>query len=98
MARIAPPRRATVAPGPPAPRSFHRATCDLRRTLLIDALEEAGGNQTRAGILLGLHEPRHGGGDPPSLQARKLAHRKFRYWWSRLVETSAAAGPVPGNA
>ena len=50
--------------------------------MLLDALETCGGNQTRAGVRLGLH----GGGEAPDLRARKRAHRVFRYWWKRLVE------------
>ena len=54
------------------------------RELLIEAFEACGGNQTRAGLRLGLHgAPAHGGA--LELRTRKLAHRKFSYWWKRLV-------------
>jgi DNA-binding NtrC family response regulator len=69
---------------------FETATAVLRRRLLVDALEAAGGNRTRAGLLLGMGARRAGGasvgdGGGPDLRARKLAHRRFQYWWSRLV-------------
>ncbi len=70
-------------------QSFHGTTLHVRRRLLVEALEEAEGNQTLAGVLLGLHQRRgEQGGGPASLRARKLAHRKFSYWWHRLVESN----------
>ena len=75
----APPRESPAAAGR---ASFYAATRELRRGLLLDALRRSGGNQTRAGVLLGLH----GGGEAPDLRARKRAHRMFRYWWERLLE------------
>jgi DNA-binding NtrC family response regulator len=75
--------------------SFRDATEGLRRKLLIDALESAGGNQTVAGFLLGMHR-RVDGGAPATVELgalalaeRKRAHRKFTYWWQRLVEPEA---------
>jgi DNA-binding NtrC family response regulator len=70
--------------------SFHELTIALQRQLLIDALAEAEGNRTRAGLLLGFHQkradrPGSTGGDLPDLAARKRAYRKFEYWWGRLV-------------
>jgi two-component system NtrC family response regulator len=79
IARIAPPAPESA---PRAAPSFHAATRDLRRRMLLEALQACGGNQTRAGVLLGLH----GGGEAPDLRARKRAHRVFRYWWERLVD------------
>jgi DNA-binding NtrC family response regulator len=82
------------------PDDFAGAGDAPRRRLLIDALVRAGGNQTRAGLLLGLHRKRDdpgavcagiGGVETISLGARKLAHRKFRYWWDRLVEPEGEA-------
>lgn len=82
-----------AAAGPGEPEDFHALTATLRRQLLIEALRTAGGNRTRAGVLLGLHRRRSGreaaeegveGG--VGLAARKRAHRKFDYWWRRLVE------------
>jgi len=74
---------------------FHRATAQLRRQLLVDALAAAGGNRTRAGILLGFHRRAGAADDPsaPGSAARKLAHRKFDYWYRRLVASpDSAAG------
>jgi DNA-binding NtrC family response regulator len=67
--------------------SFYRATEELQRRLLIRALESSRGNQTEAGLLLRLHEPT--GDDESATRVRKLAHRKFRYWWQRVVQVSA---------
>jgi anaerobic nitric oxide reductase transcription regulator len=72
--------------------SFHGATQGLQRQLLIDALASAGGNQTVAGLMLGLHqridrrEPATVDFGALALAERKRAHRKFSYWWQRLVE------------
>lgn len=71
---------------------FETATAVLRRRLLVDALEAAGGNRTRAGLLLGMGARCAGGagtveGGCPDLRARKLAHRRFQYWWTRLVSS-----------
>jgi len=71
---------------------FHDLTLALQRQLLVDALSRAGGNRTRAGVMLGFHRKRGEVSDPrggPSegLAARKRAHRKFEYWWQRLVGT-----------
>jgi two-component system NtrC family response regulator len=92
-----PPLQAVPAESAFLDGSFHRATAGARRQLLVEALEAAGGNQTRAGLLLGLHEKRLGAPPgacaPPGvldLRARKLAHRKFRYWWDRVVEPAVA--------
>ena len=66
--------------------SFQAATDAVRRQVLIEALEATAGNQTIAGIRLGMHV-RSGETEPSriELRHRKLAHRKFRYWWDRLV-------------
>ncbi len=81
---------------------FGQATTAVRRRLLADALLSSGGNQTMAGLRLGLHRKR-GEQEPVVVdrRARKLAHRKFRYWWSQLdpartseaLPWSGAAGP-----
>jgi DNA-binding NtrC family response regulator len=84
LAALAAPNRSAL---PASAASFYERTHDLRRELLVDALRVCGGNQTRAGVMLGLH----GGGQGLDLRARKRAHRKFRYWWERLVEPPAAA-------
>lgn len=63
---------------------FYAATPRERRRLLLDAHEQCEGNQTLAGLTLGLHRARYGTVSPPELGARKLAYRKFRYWWHRL--------------
>jgi transcriptional regulator with GAF, ATPase, and Fis domain len=99
LERIATP----LAPGPdsdapPATSaSFYRATRDLRRVLLIEAFEASGGNQTLAGLRLGLQ-----GARPPGtaldLRTRKLAHRKFAYWWKRLVVREGARPSVDLSA
>lgn len=84
-------RSDSTGPRPGEPRdSFYAATASLQRGLLVDALERAGGNQTLAGVLLGLHGGR-GGEGAIDLRARKLAHRKFCYWWARRVEGSSGA-------
>jgi two-component system NtrC family response regulator len=82
----------SATPGPPT--SFRLATHRLQRRLLIDALDAAGGNQTLAGMLLGMHAHRDGRVCNLDLRARKLAHRKFRYWWRRLVDASPREGPL----
>jgi sigma-54-dependent transcriptional regulator len=81
---------------PPAAHDFRSAVSNLRRQMLIDALAASGGNQTLAGVMLGMHTKRGaavtGQLDP---RARKLAHRKFGYWWKRLVvdgESASFAG------
>jgi hypothetical protein len=56
--------------------------------MLVEALAAADGNQTRAGLRLGFHLSRYGDSSTPGLAARKLAHRKFRYWWERVVEAN----------
>ena len=71
--------------------SFYRTPRALRRAMLIDALTAARGNRTRAGIALGFHCARDGSMSRDALRARKLAHRKFCYWWARLVESDANA-------
>jgi hypothetical protein len=86
--RIEAPAAGVVVGGSRASASFHAATSDLRRQLLLGALEVAKGNQTRAGVLLGLHGTRGEAGGNLDSRARKRAHRKFRYWWQRLVEES----------
>lgn len=77
-------------PEPPAHTcpgsSFHRAALPARRKMLTQAIQAAGGNQTLAGLMLGMHERRDGAAVTLDLRARKRAHRKFRYWWHRLVE------------
>jgi len=70
---------------PPAAHDFGEAVSNLRRQMLIDALAASGGNQTLAGVMLGMHTKR---GAVVTVEldprARKLAHRKFGYWWKRL--------------
>ncbi len=88
-----PGRQAVASAGNSLAGDFHDVTQALRRRLLIEALQAAQGNRTEAGVLLGLHLRRgerrqHDAVDRPDLAARKLAHRKFDYWWHRL----AAAG------
>ena len=77
----------------PEAAPFSEAGDAIRARMLLEALAAAGGNQTQAGIRLGF------GGAPRAavdLRARKLAHRRFRYWWERLVEAeTAAASPAP---
>ena len=57
---------------------------------MIDALSAAQGNQTVAGVMLGMHRRT---GDVTAevldVRARKLAHRKFGYWWRKLVVEAA---------
>ena len=72
--------------------SFDRATSELRCRMLVEALAAADGNQTRAGLQLGFHLSRYGDSSTPELGARKLAHRKFRYWWERVVEAHTERG------
>jgi hypothetical protein len=62
--------------------------------MLLEALAGAAGNATLAGIRLGFHRTRGAPGAGLDLRARKLAHRKFRYWWARLVE-SEGVRPCP---
>ena len=69
---------------------FAEAGRALRSRMLRAALAGAGGNQTLAGIRLGFHARRAAPAPTLDLRARKLAHRRFRYWWERLVE------PEPG--
>jgi DNA-binding NtrC family response regulator len=73
--------------------SFGEAVSKLRRQMLIEALAASGGNQTLAGVRLGMHAKRGvavaGGLDQ---RARKLAHRKFGYWWKRLVVDGESSG------
>jgi len=64
---------------------FYSAPLEERRRLLVGTLKECCGNRTAAGLQLGLHLTRYGS-SAPSVGARKLAYRKFCYWWSRLVE------------
>jgi two-component system NtrC family response regulator len=86
LSRLGPVGRGPVErPGGSAVSGFHDATLELRRELLVEALSMAGGNQTLAGILLGLHRRRNEPEAPLDLRARKLAHRKFGYWWTRAV-------------
>jgi two-component system repressor protein LuxO len=75
--------RVGVEPEVRPAETFADAAAALRARMLEDALAAAGGNQTLAGIRLGFHGGSH------DLRARKLAHRRFRYWWDRLVETEA---------
>jgi DNA-binding NtrC family response regulator len=82
---------------------FHGRTLVMRRQLLVDALRASAGNRTRAGILLGLHRRRDEPaalGEPSELglAARKRAHRKFDYWWRRLVESSPESPRVDPDA
>jgi len=70
----------------PAAVPFAEAGRALRSHMLRAALAGAGGNQTLAGIRLGFHARRSAPGATLDLRARKLAHRRFRYWWERLVE------------
>jgi DNA-binding NtrC family response regulator len=74
---------------------FHEATLELRRELLVEALSVAAGNQTLAGILLGLHRRRNEPDGPLDLRARKLAHRKFGYWWARAVARERSTPDTP---
>ncbi len=62
---------------------------------LRQALRAADGNQTEAGIQLGFHIARQGGRAASDPRARKLAHRKFRYWWrkTQAEEQSDASAP-----
>jgi DNA-binding NtrC family response regulator len=87
-----PRQRESAAPG--YPTSFRLATHRLQRRMLIDALDAAGGNQTLAGMLLGMHLHRDGRVCNLDLRARKLAHRKFRYWWRRLIDASPGEEPM----
>ena len=67
--------------------TFNAATDQLRRQMLIDALAAAEGNQTLAGVMLGMHERQRGATTGRlDTRARKLAHRKFGYWWTKLVK------------
>jgi DNA-binding NtrC family response regulator len=79
--------RVEVASAPPCAagaEGFDQAAALARARMLLEALARAGGNQTLAGMHLGFH------GGSLDLRARKLAHRRFRYWWSRLVEPATA--------
>jgi DNA-binding NtrC family response regulator len=87
--QIAVPSTPAIDATRPQGGSFDRATSELRRRMLVEALAEADGNQTRAGLRLGFHLSRYGDSSTPELGARKLAHRKFRYWWERVVEANA---------
>ena len=82
---------------PSAERGFQSATDAVRRRMLREALDAACGNQTRAGILLGMHM--RSDQEAPKildLRDRKLAHRKFRYWWDRLcVGVEAPSNGLP---
>jgi len=80
-----PPLRGASASNEVALVAFYAADALQRRQMLIDALHSARGNQTQAGIALGLHRTRHGSEGGDARKARKLAERKFRYWWHRLV-------------
>ena len=73
------------------PSSFAEAGAAARSRMLRDALAEAGGNRTLAGIRLGFHAARGAPAAVVDLRARKLAHRRFRYWWGRLVEAPGLA-------
>jgi len=87
--RGSPPPRPEVASGAEpsdAPVVFYEAEPSQRRRMLIAALRAARGNRTEAGIALGLHVARHGADAAADRPARRLAERKFRYWWRRLVE------------
>ncbi len=75
-----------VPPTPGAPPRFDAAVVAVRRQLLVETLQVAGGNRTRAGILLGFHCAGAGAAGAVDLRARKRAHRRFSYWWDRLVE------------
>jgi len=70
--------------------AFYEAEASERRRMLIAALHAANGNQTEAGVALGLHVTRHGADAAADRQARRLAERKFRYWWTRLVEPASS--------
>ncbi|MCG8592475.1 MAG: sigma 54-interacting transcriptional regulator [Proteobacteria bacterium] len=62
--------------------AFFSGGIETKRELLASALQLAHGNQTLAGLSLGFHRGRHG---EVTTQARKLAYRKFRYWWGRVM-------------
>lgn len=79
-------------PAHPHGGSFDAATSALRRRMVVEALAACGGNQTLAGLQLGFHLARYGDSSNPELAARKLAHRKFRYWWARLVDGDGERG------
>jgi hypothetical protein len=72
-------------------REFLEASFGARRRMLLRALQDARGNLTGAGIRLGFHARRNGDPANLNLQARKLAHRKFRYWWQRLMRVPLEA-------
>ena len=80
------PERREQQPTEERDATFNAATDQLRRQMLIDALAAAEGNQTLAGVMLGMHERQRGAATGRlDTRARKLAHRKFGYWWNKLV-------------
>jgi DNA-binding NtrC family response regulator len=70
----------------PLEQTFEAATEVFQRRLLLQAYQLTRGNLTEAGILLGFDRAR-GGHRVGSgrRQARQLAHRRFTYWYQRLV-------------
>lgn len=66
-----------------APLPFRRLPPSVQRRYLRQALKAADGNQTEAGIHLGFHVAGQGNRAASDPRARKLAHRKFRYWWRK---------------
>jgi DNA-binding NtrC family response regulator len=90
LRRIGAPR---AAEPPPRESSvpFYSATLAERRQMLVSTLEQCQGNLTLAGLTLGLHRARYSATMPPGVAARKLAHRKFRYWYHRLLPEGTEA-------
>lgn len=85
LGTMSPPAAARAVPGRPS-SSFGGATRQVRRQMLREALKSAAGNQTLAGVMLGLHCKRGGESQALDLKARKRAHRKFSYWWDKLFD------------
>jgi DNA-binding NtrC family response regulator len=84
-----PPQRARAPHGRP-PATFAAATEAFQRELLLDALRAAGGNLTEAGVLLGFDQRESDAdAEPSARRARQLAHRRFSYWFRRLVANEA---------
>jgi two-component system NtrC family response regulator len=87
-----------AAPGPAerprgGPDDFRLLPRERQRRLLTHALDRAEGNLSQAGVLLGFHRPTRGRASGDAAAARKLAHRKFRYWWLRAgLEAPPASG------
>lgn len=97
LAGLLPSKRSLRASHEPArvPLPFRRLPPSLQRAHLRQALSAAHGNQTEAGIRLGFHIAREGHGVASDPRARKLAHRKFRYWWRKTQSEaeSSSSGP-----